>query len=105
MRLRAVSVLVLCVLVGCAGSQSSLMDVRDMSDENLTEHYLQIEDEILATQKTLEEKSKGGRVVLSAIEQDKLNNLKKRKYRVEEEFTRRGLELPKTKTPDGEGRY
>ena len=102
---RAVSALVLGLLIGCSAPQSSLMDVRDMSDENLVEYYLQIEDDIIATQKELEQQSKSSRVIPSAIKQDKLNNLKKRKYRVEGEFTRRRLALPKVETPDGEGRY
>lgn len=99
--LRVVSVFALSALMGCA-SQSSLMDLRDMSDENLISHYLETEDEITATQKELEASSKGGRVIPSAIHQDELNDLKKRKYRIEGEFTRRGLALPPTKTPEGE---
>ncbi len=101
---RVALVFALGALVGC-GSQSSLMNLRDMSDENLISYYRETEGEIVATQKELEGTSKGGRVIPSAIHQDKLNDLRKRKYRIEGEFTRRGLALPATETPDGEGRY
>ena len=99
--LRVVSVFALSALMGCA-SQSSLMDLRDMSDENLIAHHLETEDEIIATQKELEESSKGGRVIPSAIHQGELDDLKKRKYRIEAEFTRRGLALPATNASEGE---
>ena len=101
---RIASVLALGVLLGCA-SQSSLMSLKDMSDENLTSYYYGVEADIIATQKELESSSKSGRVIPSALKQDKLNDLKKRKYRVEGEFTRRRLPIPPSKTPDGEGRY
>ena len=100
MSLRVASVLALGVLLGCA-SQSSLMDLKHMSDENLISYYQTVEADIVVTQKDLTESAKSGRVIPSAIKQDRLTTLKKRKYRVQGEFTRRGLPLPVTNTPGG----
>ena len=102
MSLRVTSALALGVLLGCA-SQSSLMDVKFMSDENLISYYHGVEADIVARQKELEKSSKSGRVIPSAISQDKLNALLKRKYRVQGEVTRRGLPSPDKQTPDGGG--
>ncbi len=95
MSLRVASVLALGVLLGCA-SQSSLMNLKHMSDENLISYYHEVETDIVARRQELENSSKSGRVIPSAINQDKLNALLKRKYRVEVEFTRRGLSKPMT---------
>lgn len=94
MILRALLVLVAGSLIGC-GSQSSLMNVRDMTDQNLVEYYQGIEADMEITRKELEEYSKKGRVIPSAMKQDQLNSLKKRKSAVELEFIRRGLRIPK----------
>ncbi len=102
MSLRVASALALGVLLGCA-SQSSLMDLKYMSDDNLISYYHGVEVDIIAKQKELETSSKSGRVIPSAIKQDELNALMKRKYRVKGEFTRRGLPLPAKQTPDGRG--
>ncbi len=102
MSLRVASALALGVLLGCA-SQSSLMDLKHMSDENLISYYHGVEADIIARRKELEDSSKSGRVIPSAINQDKLNALLKRKYRVEGEFTRRELPLPAKETPGGGG--
>ena len=102
MSLRVASALALGVLLGCA-SQSSLMNLKHMTDENLISYYHEVEADIVATQKELENSSKSGRVIPSAISQDKLNALLKKKYRVQGEFTRRGLSLPVKQTSDGGG--
>ncbi len=104
MNLHLASVLALGVLIGCA-SQSSLMNIKHMSEETLITHYHEIEADIIATQKLLEDSSKSGRVIPSAIRQDELNDLRKRKYTVQSEFTRRGLPLPATNAPGGDGRH
>ena len=97
MSLRVAAVLALGFLPGCA-SQSSLMDLKHMTDENLISYYHGVEADIVARQQELENSSKSGRVIPSAINQDKLNALLKRKYRVQGEFTRRGLSLPVKQT-------
>ncbi len=97
MSLRVASVLALGFLLGCA-SQSSLMDLKHMTDETLISYYHEVEAEIVARQQELENSSKSGRVIPSAINQDKLNALLKRTYRVQGEFTRRGLSLPVKQT-------
>ncbi len=97
MSLRVASVLALGFLLGCA-SQSSLMDLKHMTDETLISYYHEVEADLAVTQKQLEESASSGRVIPSAINQDKLNTLLKRKYRVQGEFTRRGLSLPVNQT-------
>jgi len=104
MSLRVASALVLGLLLGCA-SQSTLMSLHDMTDENLISYYHDTEADLVTTQQELETLSKNSRYLLAATKQDKLNDLKKRKYRIQHEFDRRRLPIPETKTPDGEGRY
>ena len=47
MSLRVASALALGVLLGCA-SQSSLMNVKHMTDENLVSYYHEVETDIVA---------------------------------------------------------
>ena len=93
MSIRVASVLALSLLLSCA-SRSSMMNVRDMSDDALVEHYQQIEAEIAAITKELDEAAKTtGRVIPFARKQDRLNSLKKRRATVLIELRRRDIRV------------